>query len=52
MTNSSLRERFRISDHNRAIASRIIGDAIDEGWIKPYDPAQGRKFAKYVPFWA
>ena len=52
MTNSSLRERFRIEAHNSAIASRIIADAIDERLIKAYDPEQGKKFAKYVPFWA
>lgn len=51
-TNSSLRERFRIESQNSAIASRIIGDAIAEGWIKPHDPNQGKKYAKYVPFWA
>ena len=52
MTNSSLRERFAIPAHNSAIASRIIRDTIDEGWVKPYDPEQGRKHARYVPFWA
>ncbi|MBC2606087.1 ATP-binding protein [Pelagicoccus albus] len=52
MTNSSLRERFKIEEHNRAIASRIINDSIEAGWISPRDPDQGRKHAKYVPFWA
>ncbi|HEX4638989.1 MAG TPA: ATP-binding protein [Chthoniobacterales bacterium] len=52
MTNSSLRERFGIAAHNSATASRIITDAMDEGWIKRVDPKQGRKYAKYVPFWA
>ncbi|MFZ1221419.1 MAG: ATP-binding protein [Chthoniobacterales bacterium] len=52
MTNSSLRERFGIQPHNSAVASRIIADAIEDGLIKAYDPTQGKKFAKYVPFWA
>lgn len=52
MTNSSLRERFGIEEHNSAIASRIIRDAIEDGWIKPYDPDQGKKYAKYLPRWA
>ncbi|NOT57670.1 MAG: transcriptional regulator [Deltaproteobacteria bacterium] len=52
MTNSSLRERFGIAEHNLATASRIIREAIEDGRIKPYDPEQGRKYAKYVPFWA
>jgi predicted HTH transcriptional regulator len=52
MTNSSLRERFGIEPHNSAIASRIIAEGIEGDWIKPYDPDQGKKYAKYVPFWA
>lgn len=52
MTNSSLRERFGIDEKNSAIASRIIRDASEDGQIKPYDPAQGKKYAKYLPFWA
>jgi len=52
MTNSSLRERFGIAEHNSAIASRIIREAMEDSWIKPYDPEQGKKYAKYVPFWA
>ncbi len=52
MTNSSMRERFRISDENRAMATRIINDAIASNLVKPFDPEQGRKFARYLPYWA
>lgn len=53
LTNSSLRERFGISEANSAIASRIIGDTLDSGLIKPHDPSnRSRKHARYVPFWA
>ena len=52
MTNASLRERFGIEEHNAAIAPRIIRDAIGDGVIKPYDPEQGKKYAKYLPAWA
>jgi ATP-dependent DNA helicase RecG len=52
MTNSSLRERFGIEKHNSATASRIIRDAVEDGRVKPFDPDQGKKHAKYVPFWA
>ena len=52
MTNSSLRERFAIPDRNLAIASRIIRDTVEDGLVKPYDPEQGRKHARYVPYWA
>lgn len=53
MTNASLRSRFGITDTNSAIASRIIGETLDAGLVKPYDPEnRSRKHAKYIPFWA
>lgn len=53
MTNQSLRERFKIEDHNYAIASRIIRDALEEKVIKEDDPeSKSRKFASYIPIWA
>jgi predicted HTH transcriptional regulator len=52
MTNSSLRERFAIQPRNLSIASRIIRDTINDGWVKPEAPEQGRKHARYVPYWA
>lgn len=53
LTNASLRERFGISDANAAIASRIIGETVDAGLIKPHDPEnRSRKHARYIPFWA
>lgn len=53
MTNSSLRKRFSISSGNASIASRIIADTTEAGFIKPYDPSsESKKHASYVPFWA
>lgn len=52
MTNTSLRERFKVEAHNRAIVTRIINDTLESGLILPYDPDQGRRHAKYIPFWA
>lgn len=52
MTNTSLRERFGIDEKNSAIASRMIAAALDAGVVKPYDPAQGKRNARYVPYWA
>lgn len=52
MTNSSLRERFGIAEQNSATASRIIRDALEDRQIKAYDPEQGKKYAKYLPWWA
>lgn len=52
MTNSSLRARFGIQEHNSAFASRIIREAMEDGLVKRSDESQGRKHAKYIPFWA
>ena len=38
MTNQTLRERFKIEEKNSAIASRIIGDTIEEKLIKMIIP--------------
>lgn len=52
MTNTSLRKRFKVEPQNRAIITRIINDALETGLILPFDPDQGRRHAKYVPFWS
>ena len=52
MTNSSLRGRFGISEKRSAMVSRIIKDAVEAELIRPFDEKAGRKFMKYVPFWA
>lgn len=52
LTNASLRDRFKIEAQNSAIASRIIKDTLEIGLIKPFDPEQGRKHARYIPHWA
>lgn len=52
MTNASLRERFGIAAENSAMVSRVMKEAVAQGLIKPFDPEQGRRHAKYVPFWA
>lgn len=53
MTNTSLRERFNVSERNYSAVSRIIADTIEAGLIKVHDDtSKSKKFAKYVPFWA
>jgi ATP-dependent DNA helicase RecG len=53
MTNQTLRERFKIEEHNYSIASRIIRDTIDDGFIKQENPENNsRKFMSYIPYWA
>jgi len=53
MTNSSIRSRFNIEEKNYPMASRIISDALEAGFVKEADPnSSSKKFASYVPFWA
>jgi ATP-dependent DNA helicase RecG len=52
MTNQSLRQRFQLSDQKMATISRVISDTVDAGKIRLEDGASGRKYAKYIPFWA
>jgi hypothetical protein len=52
LTNTSLRERFGIEDHNRSTVSRLIREAVEAGAIVPHDPSAAPKLRKYVPWWA
>lgn len=52
LTNASLRDRFGVAERNKAIISRYIREAVDEGAIRPFDKDAARKLMKYVPYWA
>jgi len=52
MTNASLRERFGILPENSSMVTRVLKESLADGLIKPFDNDQGRKHAKYLPFWA
>ena len=53
MTNTSLRERLKMSEKQRSMVSVLIQEAIDKGLVKNADPQnKSRKFAEYVPVWA
>jgi ATP-dependent DNA helicase RecG len=53
MTNTSLRERFKLPASKSETVSRIIGDALQQGRIKPDDPTNtSRRYARYVGWWA
>lgn len=52
-------DRFLDSPHrsrNELLASVMrragIREALEDGRIRAFDPSQGKKYAKYVPFWA
>lgn len=53
MTNTSLRERFKMQERRRTQVSNLIRDAVNAGRIKRKDPdSPSSKFAEYVPYWA
>jgi len=52
MTNTTLRKRFGIDEKNSSMVSRIIKDTLEAGLIAPYDEEAGRKFMRYLPWWA
>ena len=52
MTNSSLRERFRMYEKQRPQVSLVIKEALSLGKIKPRDPDNtSSKFIEYIPSW-
>jgi ATP-dependent DNA helicase RecG len=52
VTNTSVRERFGIEEHNRSVASRLLREAIEAGVIALRDPDASPKQRQYVPWWA
>lgn len=52
LTNASLRKRFGLPESSAGIVSRLIKDAMDKHYIKPFDPTAGRKYMRYIPIWA
>lgn len=52
LTNTSLRERFKMNEKQRPQVSLVIKEALRLGKIKPKDPKnESTKFAEYVPYW-
>ena len=49
MRNASLRKRFGLDARSRGQVSKVIGVAIERGWIKAAD--QEHPQSGYVPFW-
>ena len=52
MSNASLRERFALSDEDYQSVSAVISEAIRTNRIAPADRTQGKRNARYVPYWA
>lgn len=52
LTNTTLRERFKLHEKQRNQITNLISDAVEAGRIKRKDVGSGNKFAEYVPYWA
>lgn len=52
MTNTSLRERFKVSERQRPQVSLVIKEALAQNKIKRKDPDNAStKYVEYIPFW-
>jgi ATP-dependent DNA helicase RecG len=52
MSNATLRDRFSLGPGDYQAVSVLISEAIRLGRIAPADPDQGKRNARYVPYWA
>lgn len=52
MNNTSLRERFSLPQSDYQSVSAIISEAIKNNRIAPAEPNQGRRNARYIPYFA
>lgn len=52
LTNTTLRERFKLHEKQRNQITNLISDAVTAGRIKRKDAGSGNKFAEYLPYWA
>ena len=52
LNNASVRERFGIDPANKAVASRLIKEALGAGMIRLVNEDVGDKLRAYVPRWA
>lgn len=52
VTNTTIRDRFGIEEQNRAMASRLLRDALEAGMLALRDPNASAKQRQYLPWWA
>ncbi|WP_055426835.1 ATP-binding protein [Bifidobacterium aesculapii] len=52
MTNASLRERFGLPSSAASQISRLIKMCLDEHQLKIDDPDAGKRYVRYLPYWA
>lgn len=52
INNKSVRERFELNKNDSSIASRILSDTMEAGYIKPTDTeTNSKKFMTYIPYY-
>ncbi|MDR0185433.1 MULTISPECIES: ATP-binding protein [Prevotella] len=52
INNKSVRDRFEIDDKHSSVASRIIADTVEAGFIKISDEnIKSKKYATYIPYY-
>jgi ATP-dependent DNA helicase RecG len=52
LTNTTLRQRFKIGERQRNQITNLITDTVNAGRIKRKSQIGGHKFAEYEPYWA
>jgi len=52
LTNTSLRERFHMSERGRPQISALIRESVSQGKIKAKDESASPKKMEYLPYWA
>jgi hypothetical protein len=52
LTNTTLRERFKLIDKQRNSITNLIADTLRLGRIKRKDENSSNKFVEYLPYWA
>ena len=52
MTNTSLRQRFRLEDNQASQISKLIKEALTKDLIAEKDESVGNRSKQYVPYWA
>jgi len=51
LTNTTLRQRFKVSEKQRNQITNIIADTVNLGRVKRKSQSIGNKFAEYEPYW-
>jgi ATP-dependent DNA helicase RecG len=50
-TNTSVRDRFGLESRQASAVSRLLAEAVEQGWLAPHDRDAGKRAMAYVPFW-